>query len=244
MDNEVKRTADLYRLVAWAHARRKQLIWISAIVVVAGALAGIYVWHKNYNESLASETLSQLPAPSGTQNGSAGDAAPYVKLANDFSGTGAAARALLIAGGIFFDGGKFADARTQFERFLQEYGDSPLASQAALGIAACLEAEGKTAEAVAHYNDFVNRHSTESVLPQAKSALARLYVAENKPEQAFELYRQLAQVNNQDSWSAEAGIQAEELLQKYPELRKKLMPPASHAPSSAPTLPSLNLPKK
>ena len=36
--NDVKHTTDLYRLVAWVHARRKPLIWISAAVVAVVAV--------------------------------------------------------------------------------------------------------------------------------------------------------------------------------------------------------------
>jgi predicted negative regulator of RcsB-dependent stress response len=242
MDNEVKNTADFYRLVAWAHARRKQLIWISVTVVAVGLIVGVYTWHKNYNESMASESLSKLKLPASSEPATATGADPYLKLASDYPGTRAAARALLIAGGILFDANKFKEAQSQFEKFLAEYGDFSLASQAAIGVAACLEAQGKLPEAASRYDDIVKRHSMDPTAPQAKSSLARIYVAQNKPELAFELYQQMAQANNQDSWSSEAGIQAEELLLKYPNLRKPAPAPAAPAPSA--TSPTLNLPKK
>jgi len=227
MDNDVKTTAELYRLVAWAHAKRKQLIGIGVAVVAIGAIIGIYVWHKNYNETNAAEAFSNLKSPASLDNPTASSADPYIKLADEYQGTGAAARALLTAGGILFDAGKFKEAQGQFEKLLQTYADFPLADQASLGVAACLEAQGKTADAAARYDEFIKRHSGNSALPQAKSALARLYVAQNKPDRALELYTELARANNPDSWSSEAGIQAEELVQKYPGLRK----PAATAPS-------------
>ena len=238
MENDVKLEADMYRLGAWAHARRKQLIQVLVGALAIGAVIGIYIWHKNSTETNASESLSKLV---GTTN-----VAPYLKLADDYHGTGGAARALLVAGGMFFDAGKFKDAQDQFEKFMREYADSPLAGQASLGVAASLEAQGKIAEATSRYEDLVRHHSMDSTAPQAKSALARLYLAQNKPEQALQYYRELAQNNNQDSWSAEAGIQAEELLQKYPNLRKPVAPPlASPAtPSPATPPPAPTLPKK
>ena len=242
--NDVKHTTDLYRLVAWVHARRKPLIWISAAVVAVVAIIGIYIWHNNSNETAAAESLSKLKPPMSAESANASAADPYIKLANDFSGTGAAPRALLVAGGILFDAGKFKDAQAQFERLLREYGDFPLISQAALGVAACLEAAGNTAEATTRYDDFVRRHSGDATAPQAKSALARLYLAQNKPEKAFELYNELARANNPDSWSAEAGIQAEELLQKYPSLRKPVAPTPSPATSPPKTAPTLTIPQK
>jgi predicted negative regulator of RcsB-dependent stress response len=244
MENDVKSTADLYRLVAWAHARRKQLIWISTIVVVAAAIIGIYIWRTNYNENLASESLSRLKLPTGSETITASAADPYIKVVNDFPGTRAGARALLMAAGILFDSGKFKEAQDQFDRFMREYSDSPLVSQALIGIAASLEAQGKIPEATARYEDITKRRSLDSTMPQANSALARLYLAQNKPDRAFKIYKELAQSGNPDSWSSEAGIQAEELLQKYPDLRKSMMtmPPPSASPT--PTAPALNLPKK
>jgi len=245
MDNEVKHTADLYRLVAWAHARRKQLLWISVAVVAVGAIIGIYVWHKNYTETVAAESLSKLKSPIASETTTANLADPFIKLANDFPGTGAAPRALLTAGGILFDAGKFKEAQTQFERILGDYADFPLATQASLGVATCLESQGKIPEAISRYDDFIKRNPMDSALPQAKSALARLYAAQNKPEKALEIYNDLARSKNPDSWSSEAGIQAEELLQRYPKLRKPVAVPAA-AQMTSPTGPSatISLPKK
>src|SRR5579862_7804326 len=115
MDNDVKHTADFYRLVAWVHARRKQIAWISAAVAAVAIVVGLFIWYKNYKETAAAETLSQLKSPFSTQAPTADSAAPYIKLANDYPGTGAAGRALLIAGGILFDAGKFKEAQDQFE---------------------------------------------------------------------------------------------------------------------------------
>lgn len=244
MDNEVKHTTELYRLVAWAYAKRKELIGISAAVVVIGAAIGIYVWHKNYNETSAAEALSNLKSPASLENITASAADPYIKLADEYQGTSAAARALLTAGGILFDAGKFKEAQEQFEKLLGTYPDFPLADEASLGVAASLEAQGKLAEAATHYDDFIKRHTGDSALPEAKSALARLYVEQNKPDKAFELYTELARANNADSWSAEAGIQAEELVQKYPGLRKPVATSPPPGTSQAAPAPTFTFPKK
>ena len=242
MEDDVKHTADFYRLVAWVHARRKQLTWIGIAVVVVAAIVGFVVWHKNYNETAASEALSKLKPPLGGESGTSSSADSYAKVAGDFPGTAAGSRALLTAGGILFEAGKFKEAQDTFDRFVGEYPESTLVNQALLGVAASLEAQGKTSEAASRYEDFIRRHGSDVTAPEAKSALARLYVAQNKPDKALQLYTELAQAGNPDSWTSEAGIQAGELLQKYPELRKPKMPEPGAIPMTG--LTNLTLPPK
>lgn len=234
MDKAVEQSPDYYELLAWLHANRQRVIAISAAVIVIGAAIGIYFWHNNYRETQANIALSdiKLPTPVRGAQPIPPDGQPYIDVANQYSGTSAGSRALLLGAEAYFDAGKFDQAQAQFGRFLGEYPDSPLANQAALGVAASLEAAGKVTEAATRYNDLINRHPNSSIIPQAKSALARLYVAQNKPELAAPIYEELARANNNDTWSAEAGIQLEELLAKYPQLRKP--PPAPAPTTSAP----------
>lgn len=242
MEDDVKLTAEFYRLGAWAHARRKQLIRIGIAVAVVAAVVGFLIWHKNYNETSASEAIARLKPPPTGENVPASAADPYLKVANDFPNTTAGARALLMAGGIQFDARDFKEAQDTFDRFIRDYPDSILVNQAVLGVAASLEAQGKLAEATSRYDDFVRRHGTDAAAPEAKSALARLYVAQNKPDKALQLYIELAQAGNPDTWTQEAGIQAGELLQKYPELRKPKTPEPGTVPMAG--LTNLTLPPK
>jgi predicted negative regulator of RcsB-dependent stress response len=230
MESNATQTADYYKLVAWADENRKRLIGITVAVVVIVAGITAYVYYKEHRETQASEALSSLKPP-GTPPAKGGPAPAddYIKLAQANSGTGAAARALLIAGGIFFDSNKFVDAQKQFENFLSQYPESPLSSEAMIGVAASLEAQGKKDEAAAKYKELIDRRSGDSVIPQAKSALARIYESQNKPELALGLYKELAEKANanNDTWSAEAPIQMEELLTKYPKLRPAPAPVSS-----------------
>ncbi len=240
MDNEVRQSADFYRFVAWLSAHRRRVTGISAAILAVGAGIGIFIWRADYREARANEALSDVKMPSGAEeNLNPASAEPYLKVAEDYPGTGGGARAALIAGGILFDAGKFDQAQALFERFLREHPDYPLATQALLAVAACLEAQGKTAEALSRYDDLIKRRPADSIIPQAKSALARLYVSQNKPEQALHLYDDLARANNNDSWSAEAGIQREELLARFPSLKKTPTP----APSASLTPPTSNTTK-
>jgi predicted negative regulator of RcsB-dependent stress response len=233
MEKEAKQSADIYRLVAWAHANRKWLIGISAAILVVGAGIGIYNWNKSNREAKANEALSNIILPSSAEESTNSAADLYLKVAADYPGTSGGARALLIAAGILFDAGKFQDAEKRFEQFLGDYSDYPWADQAMVGVASCYEADGKMAEAATRYKDFVDRHPTASMLPQAKSALARAYLAENKPELALQQYDDLERNRNNDSWTAEAGIQKEELLARFPNLKKQ---PPSPVNATAPMI--------
>jgi tetratricopeptide (TPR) repeat protein len=209
---------------------------IAAALVGLGI--GLYIWHGNQRQEAASAALLAIrpPAP-GVPEPPGGAAGAYMNVANEYTGTPAGARALLMAGAALFDTGKFKEAETQFQRFLGDYSENPLASQAQLGVAASLEAEGKTAEAAARYKEFRERRSQDSGFAQATSALARLYEVQGKPDQALKLYQELAskyQKTANDSWSAEAGIQAQELLAKHPELRPKPTPPPAPTPAPLP----------
>jgi len=242
MDKDVTQSADFYRLVAWLDANRKQVITVTVAVLAVAAIVGGYIMYKQAHEDAAAEALSLLKVPAYAQEGvtvTAADALPFMGLARDYDGTHAAARALLVAGGIYFDAGKFDQAQAAFDQFTREYPDDPLISQALVGVASSLEAQGKLADATSHFDDLVKRHQADSTTPQAKSALARLYEAQNKPELAMQYYEELARANNNDTWSSEAGIQLQELLAKYPNLRKA---PAA-APAGAPTMPVPEAPK-
>src|SRR6185437_14818532 len=244
MDKSVDQSADYYRLVAWAHANRKQLIAIAVAVVVVAAGIGIYTWYKQNREDQANVALSAIKTPQPTRESPVpppADPKAYLAVADQYSGTSAGARALLLGAGTLFETGKFADAQTQFGRFLSEYPDSPLADQASIGVAASLEAQGKNAEAASRYDDIIKHHPGASIIPQAKSALARLDVAQGKFADAAHLYEELMRTGNNDSWTAEAQDQLRELFAKHPELQPK---PAAAPTASAPTIKMTPTPAK
>ncbi|MDB6019391.1 MAG: Tetratricopeptide 2 repeat protein [Pedosphaera sp.] len=230
METEVKQSSDIvYRISAWVVANRKQLIIIAVVLAVAGVGASLYSWNSNRREAEANNALSELkPTPSKTGNGTPVAADAYLKVADAYTGTSASARARLLGAGALFESGKFKEAQSEFDKFLQENQESPLTSEAEMGVAASLEAQGKIQEATSKYKEFSDRHPGVS---QAKSALARLYVEQNKPELAFKLYQDLMATRNNDTWTEEAQVQAAELLAKYPKLREPSPVTASQPPA-------------
>ena len=194
-------------------------------------MSGSYLYRQNEQEVTAAEALSSVAVPQ-MSGGRAGpeSAAAYLKVAADYPRSRAAARAVLLAAGSLFAEGKYADAKTQFERFAREYGNSPLMAQALLGSAACQDALGKTNEAITAYNNLIRQYPGENVVSQARFALGRLYEAQNDPEKARTQFEEVARANPYGGIGSEAGMRVEELNLKYPKPVPATPSPTNAAP--------------
>ena len=235
MDKDDKQGGGIYTFVAWADAHRKELLIGLGVLVLAGVVAGLYIWHKAATETAANAAYCALKLPAPGEPATEAEASQFGQVADNYPETSAGARAMLEAGSMFFEAGDYERARVMFERLLGEHPDFPMADQAAIGVATCLEAQGKTAEAVAHYKDIL-QHAPGPTFAQARSSLGRIYTQENKPEDAVQQYIELLQMRQNDSWTMEAQAQLQGLLEKYPEIRQKLaeQAPRTPAPASAP----------
>jgi predicted negative regulator of RcsB-dependent stress response len=219
---------DFDNFMAWVHYNRKPIAIGGTILVVVLAAFALYGWKKNQDELNANAAIFALPSLIGageqTENARAED---FEKIASAYPDTQSADRAEIIAAGLLFTNGKYAEAEKQFTKFSNENEGSPLQAEAALGIAASMEAQGKIPEATAKYQELINKYSGSNVVAPAKLTLARLLETQNKPDEALRLYDDLMRSNNPyDPWAAEARERREMLIQKHPDLAKK---PASGA---------------
>jgi len=130
---------------------------------------------------------------------------------------------LLQAAGALFAENKYADAKTQFDRFLRDAPESPLRSQALFGSAACLEALGKNEEAAAAFKNLVDHYAADAVAPRAKLALARSYEAQKQIEKAFGLYEDLARAESYSTVGLLAEVRLEELKRANPALATRAL---------------------
>lgn len=217
MEQKVAQLTPGEKLFVWFEANKKQAAWGAGIAIVFGFVVFYYVWSLGAKEVKAAEALSQLTA--ANLFGGAGQAASpgdYLKVADAHAGTPAAGQALLLAGGVLFTEGKYAEAHTLFQRFTREYPGNPFMSQALLGIAACLDAQGKTDEAARAYKETVDRFSNANTASQAKLGLARSYEAQGKLDQARTLYEEIAQTEPYGSIGNEAVMRLEALKTDQP----------------------------
>ncbi len=237
MEHDVTQSAYFYRLWAWFETNRRQVLWGTIIVIIAGLAVAYFLWTQGEKEATAGEALSNAltaQALSGTPRKDA--AAALRKVATDHAGTSAGGRALLYAAANLFSEGQYAEAQADFQRFIRQYADSPFMGQALLGVAVCWDAQGKTNEAEAAYRDLIDHHPSEVTVPQAKFDLAQIYQSQNRIDQALSLYEEVTRAYPYGSVGSEAGIRAEELKLKQPK-------PAP-APSPAPVMitPSVSIP--
>ena len=236
------------KLWVWGDAHKKQLLIALAAVLVVGLGIAFWLTHQSQQQINANDALSKLAVQAILPSASAPSAGALLKVAADFPGTDAAQRAILLGASELFAQGKYDEALGQFQRFLQEHGDSPFAGQAALGVAASMEAQGRTQDAINQYRS-VSEHYQQNwnVGPQAKLALARLLEAQGKLQDARE--ELMDAVRNYPAESgAEANMRLRELLTAHPEL----IPTNPAAPASpniesrpvppAPTVLSTNRP--
>ena len=215
----------------------KSKILIGSLVILLIS-AGVYVVRglREQREEKANAALFALNDPfSGVTNRVAAAGHDYSALAEEFSGTQAAQRALLLsAGTLFSEENNFQRAREQFEEFQAQYPSSAWLPVAVYGTAVCLEAEGKTNECMTAYRDFSERYPDDPIKFQAQLSLARLFTVQAKPQEALTIYDGLTEnQTNISSWARQANQLKQELLQRHPELA----PPPEPDPTPA-TLPA------
>lgn len=230
METNVAQLGILDRLWTWFETHKKEVFWGVIVVVVVGVGIGLFFWQQNEREERANQALSRITSAGFSAAEQLAAPASLLKVAAEYPKTDAAGRALLLAGANLYAQGKFAEAKTQFEKFLRQYRNSSFAYQALLGVAACLDAQDKIPEAIAAYNDIVQHYSTENVAPQARLALAWFYEKQGRWEQAKDLYIDLSR-GPYGSISSEAAVHLEALFTKHPELV-----PARPASANAPAL--------
>lgn len=225
MQSDVTQSEGYYKLLAWFEVNKTKVIYGAVAAIVAGIVIWFILYQQSQKKVESGEALSEAFVPQLTGSAQRSQAAAsYLKVASEYSGSGAAAKAILLAATSLFTEAKFAEAQREFERFVREHRDSPFIGQAQLGIAASLDAQGKTDEAVTAYKTVADRRSNEAVGTQAKFALGRLYVKQGKPELAYPLYEDIARAEPFSSLGSEAGMLAEELKRQHPELAPKPEP--------------------
>jgi predicted negative regulator of RcsB-dependent stress response len=236
MVSETTQSTGLIGLLAWIEVNKKKLAIGGGVALLVIVVASIVIQHRAQREENASKAISEVrlpfnpgaPVPPGV-------AEALRRVALDYPGTKAAARALLLNGGVLYQEGNYVESQSRFQQVLQQYSDSPWTAEANLGVAAALAAQGKTSEATAKYEEIRRRFANAPIIDVAKLALVRLYAAQ-KPEEAFKLTEELLKSGGQNSGLAmEAGMLQEDLLKKNPELAKL------REPVIPPTTPSFGL---
>ena len=190
METNAPQSAGLYDVLGWIDANKKRVALGVLVVAVVALGVGIFVWQRGQRAIQGEEALAGLKMPySPLEAPAAGTGDALAKIAADYPGTPAAAKALLRAGTVYFGEGNFAKARASFDSYLREFGATAQVKDAVFGLAACLDAEGKSAEAIAKYKDFITNpaYAADAVGDMARFNLVRLYEQSNQPQLALEV---------------------------------------------------------
>ena len=224
---EITATDYLFRLWPWFEANARRIAFGAAFVIIAVFIFSFYSYRQNQREIAGSEALTQ--ATISETGGQLADAC--MKIATDYAGTSAGQRALLEGATALFTTGKYADAQTAFQKFLDAYPDNFLGPQATLGLAASLDALGKTDLAVSAYQKAAAQTADLNVVANAKFSLARIDEAQGKFAEAQKLYGEVARTSERTSLGSEAGLRAMELNAKLPKTPAK--PATAPAPAAS-----------
>ena len=206
----------LIKFWPWLEANRKNLIGTTAAVAVV-----LFIWYfyttqqaqKAVDAGLAYTQLQLNQSPNATAPEAS---AAFLKIAGDYSGTLAAARAQLQAAAVLFDAGRYDDAQALFQKFIDGNSGSPLAAGARLGVAASLEAQNKLDLAATQYRAVTtsNPNSLEAI--SAKFSLAGVLAAQGKLTEATSFYQEVARSPLAGSLAQEAGRRLAQIQAKLP----------------------------
>jgi TolA-binding protein len=216
-----------FKLWPWVEANIKRIGIGIGIAAAAAFLISFYFWEQNQKEIAAGQALTQLIVASPSNVNASELADSYLQIANTHPGTLAAQRALLQGATELFAASQYADAQTEFQKFLDAHPDSQFSSQAALGIAVCFEAQGKMDLAVGAYQRVINGFSDPLAADSAKFALARIYESQGKMSDALNFYEEVAHANPNNSLGSEAALRTMELKTKLPSTSSSTIPSTS-----------------
>jgi len=130
--------------------------------------------------------------------------------------TAAAQRAQLQGAADLFTAGSYADAQTQFQKFADEYPNSPLTATAELGLASTLEALGKNDAALDAYKKTIENYSDLPAQMSAKFSAARIYEQQGKAADAIRYYEEVSRSGSGSTLGQQAMLKAVELKATLP----------------------------
>ncbi len=173
-------------LAAWAYVEEN---YIRMLVAVAGVviliLLGVYVMHRmdvQAREAVEAEGRVRVLLLQGQVDDAILEAE---RIADAYGGEAAAGRALQLAGGLYFETGRYAEAQAAFEKYLQEFDAmGPTGYSAWSGVAAAMEEQGNPAGAAARYQAFADEFEDSPFAPNALKEAARCYRVSGDSDQA------------------------------------------------------------
>lgn len=226
MNPEGSESTRSIEFLAWLEVNKKRLLIGAGVVAVVASVIAVWRAHAEAQERKANGALLAVAGSSLSGESRRPTASEYLQVGEQYSGTKAATRALLLGAEALYREGKYVEAKAHFEKARELLGNDNLAGTAAYGIAVCLDALGKTNEAMAAYQDVVTQHASSASAGQARLAMAGLQEARGEYAQALRTYNEMTN-RLVSGWSSEALMRRENLLSRHPELVPTNAPPAA-----------------
>jgi TolA-binding protein len=195
---------------------KNRLLMGAGGVVALVAIISFVSWYRESNQIEAGEALTQTLVNLTQNETQAQVADAYLGIAAEHPNTQAGGRALLEGATALFLQGKYTDAQSYFQQFLDSHPDDELSGQAALGVAKCLEAEGKADQAAGQYQHVMQDFPDSGAVITAKFALAQINMASHKYADAGRLFQEVAQAAPYSTMASEAQQYLFELRSQAP----------------------------
>lgn len=212
-------------------ANKNKIGTIAGIVIAVAAAFSFFSWRHEQNQVAAGDAVTQTLISMAQGADPSRMANAYLTISSDYPGTPAGQRALLQGAALLFTEGKYSDARTAFQRFLEAHPDDELSGQAALGVAKCEEAEGKLDDAAGQYQHVINDFADPEAVIAAKFALAEVDLETHKYANASQLFQDVAQT---DPYGV-LGNEAAEYLFEFGSKTHPSLPATPAMPAPAPS---------
>ena len=155
---------------------RTQLFVGGAVAVIAVIVAiNYFIESEETNRLQAAALLGDVLMVE--QGGSSAEATRLAEeLASTYAGTPAAAQGTVLLANLHYAQGRYAEARTYYQRYLDNYEPvDVLAYAAQSGLGACLEAEGQLLAAAEHYETYAAQQAGTIREAMARMEAARIY---------------------------------------------------------------------
>jgi TolA-binding protein len=216
MESQDAAATFFYKLWPQLEANKNKIITGAVIVGAAVVIFCFVSWHREQNQIAAGEAMTQnlisvVPNADPKQV-----ATSYLSVADDYPNTPAGERSLLQGAAALFAQGRYTDAQSYFQRFLDGHPDSELSAQAALGVAKCQEAEGKLNDAAGAYQHVINDFADGLSVNNARFSLAQIEMQNGHLTDAFRDFQQVYQADPYGSMGMEAAQYAMQIKSKVP----------------------------
>lgn len=127
------------------------------------------------------------------------------ELASSYAGTPAAAQGIVLLAHLHYAQGRYAEARTYYQRYLDNYEPlDVLAYAAQSGLGACLEAEGQFLAAAEHYEALAAQQAGTIHEAMARMEAARIYGLAGERDKQQALLEQVSRTFPQYPIAAQA----------------------------------------